>query len=178
MAVNHLILVGFKSCGKSTVGRLLARALKWRFVDLDERVERLYSKRHGAELTCRDIFRHHGEEFFRKLEASAVSTLRHQRSAMVLAAGGGAPLREETRELLAQLGTICYLQVTPEELFERISRRGFPPFLEQDPSVENLTRLWLERDPVYRSVANLRIETGQMAPQDVVARILPQLKEF
>src|SRR5690242_14857892 len=110
---GNLYLVGMMGAGKTTVGRLLARRLKLRFVDSDHEIE----KRCGVKVPL--IFDIEGETGFRAREAQTIADLAALEG-IVLATGGGAVLAKENRERLAERGTVIYLRARPEDLYERV----------------------------------------------------------
>ena len=119
----HLILIGMKSSGKTTVGKILARKLGRHFTDMDAEVERLHFKQQGERLRFREIFKKHGKDYFRNLETAALQAVSVAQNEMpfVLATGGGLPLAEENRPLLKGLGTIVFLDVAQDVLLPRIT---------------------------------------------------------
>lgn len=119
---ENVILVGFMGCGKTTVGRALARRLGWRFLDLDRVIER----RGGGSV--RGLFRRRGEEAFRRLEAVEIRRL-HRIRHRVVAAGGGAPVAPRNRYWLKRAGVVVYLRVPVPVLVRRLRRARNRPLL-------------------------------------------------
>jgi len=167
---RSIVLIGFKSCGKSTVGRQLAGTLGLPFTDLDTRIEALYREEDGRPLPCREIFKRHGEAVFRSLESTALEQLATEHP-MVLATGGGAPLAEANRPLLRALGQVVYLQAAPFLLYRRFQHRGMPAFMVDDPSYEHLHRLWLQRHAIYLALADVALDVTLLNPHESVATI-------
>ena len=164
-----LALVGMPGCGKSTVGRQLARQLGWRFIDVDHEIER----RIGG--TIRAYFEQHGEAAFRDVEAAAVAELCHAADT-VLATGGGAVLRPENRALLQRDCVVVYLRSSPEELFRRLRHDTHRPLLQVADPLRRLRELFRERDPLYRDAARFVIETGRPSVPTLVNMVLMQLE--
>jgi shikimate kinase len=166
-----IVFLGFASCGKSATARVVAERLSLPFVDLDREIEALHRRETGGELTCREIARQEGMPFFRDLEHRA---LRERLSAppCVLAPGGGAPLREENREILVKLAPIVYLCCQPEALFERMQGKGLPVFLRDDPTLENLTAVWQERHPVYAALADVTVDNSALSIEATADAVL------
>ena len=122
-------------CGKSTVGRHLARQLGLRFVDCDTEIERRIG------MPIRDYFAQQGEAAFRAVEQDVVDELT-QREGQVLATGGGAVLRPSNRDALHSRSHAFYLRSTPEELFRRLRHDTQRPLLQvKDPLDRKSTRL-------------------------------------
>ena len=164
-----IALVGMPGCGKSTVGRHLARQLGWRFVDSDHEIERQI----GGSI--RTFFEQQGEVAFRDLEQQTIATLTQQ-PGMVLATGGGAALREANRRALKAGCKVVYLRSTPEELFRRLRHDTQRPLLQVKDPLKRLRDLFHERDPLYREAADFLIETGRPSVPNLVNMILMQLE--
>ncbi len=173
--IPHIVLIGFASCGKTTIGRILARLLKLPFVDLDNRVEQLYEARSGLKKRCRDIFIEKGEQSFGELERDALCAMQSEATA-VLATGGGAPLREGNDLILNRMGAIIYLEAEPEVIFRRMERKGIPAWLRDDPTVEGVRKVHRMRDEVYSRIADVKIETTSLTPDQVVQAIIDALE--
>ena len=156
-------------CGKSTVGRHLARQLGARFVDSDHDIE------HSIGGSIRAYFEQHGEPAFRDLEQQAIARLCQQQG-MVLATGGGAVLREANRDALKRHCQVIYLRSTPEELFRRLRHDTQRPLLQVRDPLRRLRDLYRERDPLYRATAHFTIETGRPSVPTLVNMILMQLE--
>ncbi len=146
----RVALIGFMGCGKTTVGRLLAARLGYAFLDLDQWLER----RHGRSI--RQIFQESGEEAFRDLESSALRELSSRRR-VVIAAGGGAPVREANRPFFREAATF-YLEISFEEFLRRTAASRDRPLLGRPP--EELAALFAGRLPVYREIGGESPERG------------------
>ena len=164
-----IALVGMPGCGKSTVGRHLARQLGWRFLDSDHEIERQI----GGSI--RTFFEQQGEVAFRDLEQQMIAKLTQQ-TEMVLATGGGAALREANRRALKAGCKVVYLRSTPEELFRRLRHDTQRPLLQVKDPLKRLRDLFHERDPLYRDAADYLIEIGRPSVPNLVNMILMQLE--
>jgi shikimate kinase len=165
---GNVYLVGMMGAGKTTVGRTLARRLKLRFVDSDQEIE----ARCGVKIPV--IFEIEGEAGFRAREAQAIAEIAALEG-IVLATGGGVVLAAENRRLLAEHGTVVYLRATPEHLYERVRQDRNRPLLATGDPLERLRALYRERDPLYREVADLVIDTGRQSVQVLARALLEQL---
>ncbi|MEL7060041.1 MAG: shikimate kinase [Acidobacteriota bacterium] len=169
-APGHLFLWGFMGSGKSTVGRLLAERLGRPFIDLDARIE----ARLGRIIA--DVFAADGEDAFRAHELESLRDLSAV-PASVVAAGGGAPVLEDSRQTMAQLGWSCWLDVAFEEICDRLdaAARARRPLFD---SVEKACSLFNLRRPVYAE-AELRcqVERGESA-LDTTDKIVRHLRDF
>jgi shikimate kinase len=164
-----IALIGMPGCGKSTVGRHLARQLGWTFVDSDHEIELAI----GGSI--RAYFEQQGEEAFRDLEEQTIAQLcgRHW---SVLATGGGAVLRPANRQALREGCQVIYLRSSPEELFRRLRHDMQRPLLQVRDPLKRLRDLHRERDPLYRETAHFIIETGRPSVPNLVNMILMQLE--
>jgi len=162
---DNIFLVGPMGAGKTTIGRQLAKALSMDFVDSDHEIE----LRTGANIPL--IFDLEGEAGFRRREQAVIDELT-RRSGIVLATGGGAVLDPENRAHLSQRGRVIYLHAVADQLVERTARDRNRPLLQTDDPRERLESLMEVRDPLYREVADLIIETGGRTVRQVVKEIL------
>ena len=161
----RIALIGFMGSGKSTVGRLLARRLGYRFVDVDALIE----EREGRSI--REIFAAEGEEAFRRLESRALRELAAAQ-AIVAAAGGGAPIRPENRLFFTESARTFYLEVSFDEFLERTGADPARPLLER--GTEELRKLYENRRPIYESLGR-PVSTAGRSPAAVVEEILSLL---
>jgi shikimate kinase len=166
---SKLVLVGMMGAGKTTVGRLLARRLKRRFYDTDEEVER----RCGVRIPV--IFDIEGETGFRARESQMIEEL-CALDAIVLATGGGAVLGESNRRAIAGCGTVVYLHALPPQLWQRVRRDRNRPLLATADPQKKLEELYAQRDPLYREVADLVIDTGRQSVLTLVKDLLARLE--
>jgi shikimate kinase len=164
-----IALVGMPGCGKSTVGRHLARQLGLRFVDTDTEIE------HRIAMPIRTFFETHGEAAFRDVEQEVIDAVTRE-SDNVVATGGGACLRAENREALHGRRQVFYLRTTPEELFRRLRHDMHRPLLQVADPLKRLRDLYRERDPLYRRTAHYTIETARPSVHGLVNMILMQLE--
>jgi shikimate kinase len=165
----NLFLVGPMGAGKSAVGRHLAKLLHLEFVDSDEEVE----KRTGVDIAF--IFEKEGESGFREREAKVIDELT-QLDGVVLATGGGAILDPDSRSRLGARGFVVYLHTTVRQQLERTRRGRERPLLENRPKRQVLEELMSVRDPLYREIADLVIETDGRRVQAVAREIHESLR--
>jgi shikimate kinase len=164
-----LSLVGMPGCGKSTVGRHLARHIGLRFVDADHEIE----ERIGMPI--RDFFEQHGEAAFRDVEQDAIDELSQQHGVLI-ATGGGAVLRPSNRDALHSRTHVVYLRATPEELQRRLRHDTHRPLLQVDDPLKRLRELFRDRDPLYRRTAHFVIEAARPSVPALLSMVLTQLE--
>ena len=166
---GNIILVGPMGAGKTTIGRLLAKALERRFFDSDAEIE----KRTGASITW--IFDLEGEAGFRRRETEMLERLLAW-SDIVLATGGGAVLSPHNRELMSTSGRVVYLRATLEQQLRRTRLSKNRPLLQDADPVEKLKQLSIIREPLYQEISDLQVDTHVGSPHVVVNRIIEQLE--
>jgi 3-dehydroquinate synthase len=154
--------------GKTTIGRILARKLGKRFIDSDHEIE----ARTGASIPW--IFEIEGEESFRRREAEVIRDLCAE-DAVVLATGGGAVLNPETRASLKARGIVIYLRANVSSIMLRTAHDKSRPLLQTADPRRKLEELLLQREPLYREIAEVVIDTGRPNVQSMVQTILDQL---
>ena len=167
MATENIYLIGLMGAGKTTIGRQLAKALAVPFYDSDKAIE----ESTGVDIPT--IFEFEGEEGFRERERKMIQKLT-QIQGIVLATGGGVILRDENRKLLKENGFIVYLQCSVERILERTRRDTQRPLLQTDNPKERLQNLFEQRQSLYLSCADFKIDTGILKSKTVVSRILEE----
>ncbi len=148
----NLFLIGPMGAGKSAVGRQLSRLMHFQFIDSDEEIE----IRTGVDIPF--IFEKEGEEGFRKREVKVIDELT-RREGVVLATGGGVIVDPQSRNRLGARGFVVYLYTSVEQQLERTQRGRTRPLLEQQDPQTVLTTLMETRDPLYREIADLVVDT-------------------
>lgn len=169
-ASRNIFLVGLMGAGKTTVGRQLAQRLRKQFIDADQEIVR----RTGVPIST--IFEIEGEDGFRAREAQALASLTALDD-VVLATGGGVVLRPENRARLRARGFVLYLRAQPRDLFLRTRQDRARPLLQTGDPLRRLEELFALRDPLYREVADLVVDTGRQSVSALVGSLLQQLPE-
>ena len=165
---DNIVLVGMMGAGKTSVGKLLARRLKRAFYDSDEEVER----RCGVRIPV--IFDIEGEAGFRARETQVIGEL-CALERIVLATGGGAVLAQDNRRRLAARGTVVYLHARPAHLWQRVRHDRNRPLLASADPQGKLEELYAERDPLYREVADLVLDSGKQSLETLAKELLSRL---
>ncbi len=157
--------------GKTTIGRMLARAFGRPFVDSDHEIE----ARTGVKVPV--IFEIEGEAGFRARESQVIGEL-CLRPGIVLATGGGAVLMAENRMVLRDSGQVVYLNAQPLDLWQRTRHDQNRPLLRGADPEGRLRELFAQRDSLYREVAHMVVETGRQSPRLLAGKIEQQLRSL
>lgn len=171
MSSGNLILVGMMGSGKTTMGKALARHLDKVFVDSDEEIQ----KRTGV--TIPHIFDVEGEAGFRQREAAAICDL-VGRENMVLATGGGAVLAEQNRAMLKRNGIVVYLRASVHDLWQRTRHDRNRPLLQTEDPRAKLNELFQQRDPLYREVADVVIQSGKQSVHSLMLYLAGEIEAY
>jgi len=164
---RSIVLVGMMGAGKSTIGRRLAARLRLPFTDADTEIEA------AAGMSIPDIFETHGEAHFRDGEARVIARLLDHGPA-VLATGGGAFLREETRNRIRDKAISIWLKVDADIIMRRVRRRADRPLLQTENPEATVSRLLGEREPVYQN-ADLTIASRDVPHDRIVDECIAAL---
>lgn len=159
--MSVLVLVGPPAAGKSTVGQALAARLGVPFIDVDAAIET------QTGMTISEIFVDKGEAWFRELEEEATLALVDEPA--VVSLGGGAVMNDHIRTALAA-HQVCWLQVSVTHATRRVGMNVMRPLVLGDVRA-NLERLQAEREPFYREVADIVIDTSGSKPEEIVDQL-------
>lgn len=169
MKLGNIFFIGLMGAGKTTIGRLLAKQMGKVFYDSDHEIER----KTGVKIPL--IFELEGEAGFRKREAAVIEEL-SQLDNIVMATGGGAVLAPENREFLKSNGQVIYLRANVHDLWQRTRNDKTRPLLQGGDIRQKLEQLYIERDPIYTSIANCIVDTGAQSAHDITNHIEQILK--
>ena len=171
-----LILIGFKACGKTSVGRLLAEKRRVQFIDTDRVLEAYYGSGPDASqgMTCAQIYHALGAQRFRSLEKKVIADLQLQENS-IIATGGGVVLDPENRAILHQLGVVIYLSASYSTLLSRLKAGPTPTFMQGDLDTE-FQALYASRETLYRESADQIWDTENHSVTEVVEQILQQYR--
>jgi shikimate kinase len=164
-----ITLIGMPGCGKSTIGRQLARMRQLPFLDSDHEIERFLG------CSIREFFDREGEPAFRDVEQRVLGELLSAPLRRVIATGGGSVLRPANRVVLNERATVVYLHTQPEDLARRLSRDTQRPLLQVADPRQRLRDLYAVRDPIYREVADIVVDTAHKSAPMLVNLISMQL---
>ncbi len=162
--ISNLFLIGPMGVGKSTIGKRLAKVMGLEFYDCDHEVE----ARTGVSVPV--IFDIEGEAGFRKRESEVLKELTALKG-IVLATGGGSVLSEENRELISNNGFVVYLTGDVDHIMNRIANDTRRPLLLTDDPRATLAMIMEIRDPFYREIADLTIDTTRFNIRQIIDQI-------
>ena len=168
---GNIFLVGMMGAGKTSVGRVLARRLNKVFYDSDHVIE----ERTGVKIPV--IFEIEGEPGFRHRESAVLDELTTL-DKVVIATGGGAVLAQENRDRLRTRGTVVYLRASVKDLLNRTRHDKNRPLLQTADPRARLNELYEMRDPLYREVAHVTIDTGSQSLTTLVNRLHQALESL
>jgi shikimate kinase len=154
--------------GKTTVGQKLASQLGLKFIDADQEIE----KRSGVSIAW--IFDVEGEQLFRERESRIIEEL-SLKPGLLLATGGGAILRAENRRCLIERGAVLFLDTTVDTQLKRTTHDSRRPLLQNVDKRKVLTDLKLERDPLYREVADVTVKVDNRSTKKMIEAIMAEL---
>jgi shikimate kinase len=160
LGTRSVVLVGMMGAGKSTIGRRLSVRLRMPFLDADTEIEA------AAGMSIPDIFETHGEPQFRDGEARVIARLLDSGPA-VIATGGGALMREETRSRIGAKAVSIWLKADADIIMRRVKRRADRPLLQTADPAATVGRLMREREPVYQR-ADLTIWSRDVPHEKIV----------
>ena len=155
--------------GKTTVGRLVAERLGWRYLDSDDEIERVTGR------TVRQIFETDGEAAFRRAETEVLTAALGGPDQAVVSVAGGAVLDAANREAIADAGTVVWLRAPVAILAERAIRGEHRPLLDGDP-LGALTALYEQREPIYAGLADLIIDVADIPPEEIAGVIVEAVR--
>ncbi|MDA9901621.1 MAG: shikimate kinase AroK [Gammaproteobacteria bacterium] len=168
---KNVFLVGPMGAGKTTVGRLLGELLRQDFFDSDAEIE----KATGADIPW--IFDVEGEVGFRKRERKMIDFLTSKEN-IVLATGGGSVTAEESRRMLRERGDVVYLRASIDQQIRRMSGDNSRPLLQVEDRETQIRQLFAIRDPLYKEVSDISIETNGRNARFIAKEIHRQLNKI
>ncbi len=170
--------MGMKHSGKTTLAGMLAWEMKIRNIDLDELVEEEYRK--DRLLSCREIYKQHGGEFFAELERGAAKKLATtmKESFLVASLGGGTIENDGAVSTLASLGTFVHLVVDLDVLYGRIMKGGLPAFLSAAHPYEDFSELYEKRSALMNKRADIAVQLPEDAIENSFTRLTTKIKEY
>ena len=169
-----IFLIGYMGCGKSSLGRKIAKSANMQFVDMDSMIE----QKEGASVS--DIFAYAGEEYFRRTERNLIEELAQSEDDMVISTGGGVPTWQDNMERMNSIGESFYLRRSAKQIASRLSPHGRqkrPKLrgLSDEELVEFMTRNMAEREPFYQKATHV-VECADKSDDSLIEYILGVIK--
>lgn len=172
MREENLILTGFMGSGKTSVGVKLSYRLKMPVEDTDKLLER----REGRRIS--DIFAQSGEAYFREKETELLRELSEkQQGPRIYSVGGGTPVNPENRALLKRMGTVVWLRIKPETVYERLKDDTTRPLLQCDDPLGRIRDLITARSGAYEACADIIVDVDDLEMEEILEKIEEEIKE-
>lgn len=162
---EHIFLIGFMGCGKSTNAACLAEMTGARQVEMDQMIVE------NEGMAIADIFKEKGEAYFRELETDLIKSFAGVEPA-VISCGGGAVLKEENVRLMKESGKIVLLTAEPETIYERVKDSTERPVLNGNMNVSYIKDLMEKRRPKYEAAADVKVATDGKTAKEICGEIL------
>lgn len=161
---NNIVLIGFMGCGKSTIGKNLAKELGVRFIDTDKKIQ------DDMEMSINEIFEVYGEEYFRRLERN-LCKLASLNAPAVIATGGGVIKDSANIDVLKRNGTFVYLSSTAAKIYKNIRYDNSRPLLNVANKEEKIKSMLEERRPIYEACSDVIVDVSNAKIDETVDTI-------
>lgn len=165
----NIFLIGFMGCGKSAIADCLSSVFSMELIEMDQMIV----KQEGMEIS--DIFKAHGEEYFRSLETGLLNSLQSKQNT-VISCGGGVPLREENVTIMRKNGKIILLSASPETIYSRVKDSHSRPLLENNKTIPFISELMEKRREKYEAAADIAIQTDGKKIMEICEEIALKLQ--
>lgn len=169
---NNIILIGFMGSGKTSVGLRLSYRMKVPVEDTDKLIEQ------SEKRSISSIFANEGEEYFRSRETELLKEISERNYRRILSVGGGTPVRAENRELLRQCGTVVYLRIKPENVYERLKGDTTRPLLACEDPLGRIRELMEARKDAYEECADIIIDVDEISMEEILNRLTEELSKM
>lgn len=169
VAKRHVLLIGMMGAGKTTVGRVVAERLGWKYLDSDAQVVA------NTGMTVPEIFERDGEPAFRRQETIALQQAVACNEPTIVSVAGGAVLDPGNRALLKAGGVVIWLRARPETLIARIGMGSGRPLLQEDPATL-IPKYDSVRRPIYTELADIVIDVDDLGPHTIAGRVIMHIE--
>lgn len=164
MQKNNLVLIGFMSVGKTTIGHRIAQVLNKRFIDTDKEIEE------ALGITIKEIFREKGEKYFREIEGQVIQRVAGYENC-VISTGGGVVLNKSNLDFLKKNGIIVCLTAPAEVIYERVKNNNDRPLLAQEDPYNRIQQMLKDREALYQC-ADFYVDTSVLTVDEAVEKII------
>ncbi len=161
---KNLILTGMMGVGKTTIGKIVAKKLKLKFVDIDSLIEK------KEKNTIREIFQNKGEDYFRKIETK-ITLLELKKVNLVIALGGGAFINRSVRKEALNSSISFWLDLELKSLINRLKKTKKRPLLNQEDLENTINKIYLERKKIYNE-SNFKIKCNFLKKEEIAEKIV------
>jgi shikimate kinase len=169
--MENIILTGYMGSGKTSVGKNIAKLVRYTFVDTDEMIVEQQRR------SISDIFATDGEQAFRDMETALLRRLIDEgRAQLVISTGGGMPLRAENRQLLAALGRVVYLKASPGTIYNRIKGDTTRPLLQCRNPMRRIEEMLAVRGPLYEEGAMFTVDVNKLRQSEAAEACIRYLR--
>lgn len=168
MTDKNIVLIGFMGSGKTSVGKKISMQLKREFIDMDDFIVQ------KVGLSINEIFKQHGEQYFRNLEKDLCKRLGKAKQ-KIIATGGGVIKDKKNVDNLRKNGIIIYLQTTPESIAHNLKNDHSRPLLAVGNKLEKIRELMAERTPLYEQLADVTIDVANLDLDKTIAKIIQEV---
>lgn len=170
--MENIILTGYMGSGKTTVGKSIALLTSYAFVDTDEMIVEQQRR------SINEIFATDGELAFRDMETELLRQLvAGQSGQLVIATGGGMPVKAENRQLLSRLGKVVYLKADPETIYDRIRTDTTRPLLQCENPMGRIGEMLAVREPLYEEGASAVVDVSGLTPSEAADAVIRQCRQ-
>lgn len=166
---KNIILIGFMGSGKTSIGLKLSYRLQTPVEDTDKLIE----QREGR--TISEIFEEEGEAYFRELETALLKEIKERNYVRIISVGGGTPVRPENRTLLKECGTVIYLRIRPETVYERLKNDTTRPLLQCGDPLNKIRTLLEARKDAYEDCAEIIVDVDEYSTEQILDELVRQL---
>lgn len=166
---KNVILIGFMGSGKTTVGLKLSYKLRMPVEDTDKFIEQRENR------TISRIFEEDGEQYFRALETKTLEEFRDREYTRIISVGGGTPVNPRNREIMRQCGTVVYLRIQPETVYERLKDDTTRPLLQCADPLTKIRTLLESRKEAYEDAADIVIDVDGKNMEEVLEELTGKL---
>ena len=167
----NIVLIGFMVVGKSTISEFLKTSFAMEVIEMDQ----IIAEREG--MTISDIFKIHGEEYFRNLETNLLIEMQSKTN-VVISCGGGTPMRECNVAEMKKNGRVVLLTAKPETILERVKDSHDRPLIENNKTVSFIAELMEKRREKYEAAADIIIETDGKDKSQICEELILKLRQM